>query len=153
MENQLADFIRSRREKSGRPKIDWQARKNEWISSVEQLYVFVEELLRDAIDTNDVTIQTIDFGISEQFVGQYHIPALELNIGGELVEFRPQGISIIGAAGRVDIRGEMGIVTLLFKSEAAIGSEWSVLLQRVPMRIIPLDQDSLKDALERVMLP
>src|ERR1017187_2887288 len=90
---------------------------------------------------------------SEDYIGTYTIPALELTVGGERVEFRPKGVLVIGAAGRVDIRGGRDTVTLVKNTDKA-GGEWSMVLQRVPhLRTVPFDQESLKDALERVMLP
>ena len=78
---------------------------------------------------------------------------LELSVGSERVEFRPKGINVIGAAGRVDIRGERDTVTLL-RDEVDFAGGWGVVIQRVPhLKKVDLDRDSLKFALERVMLP
>jgi hypothetical protein len=152
MEDQLVSFIRSRKRESS-ADIDWQAKKDSWIKSVEELYRQVRELLGDLIDSKDVSTRTFPIPITENRIGSYSIPALELTIGSESVEFRPKGITVIGAAGRVDIRGERDSVTLL-KDEASVASSWSVLIQRVPrVETVPLDRDSLKFALERVMLP
>jgi len=61
---------------------------------------------------------------------------------------------VLGAEGRVDIRGAGDTVTLIKRAEENGNSEWTVVLQRVPhIRTAPLDRDSLKDALERAMLP
>jgi hypothetical protein len=74
-------------------------------------------------------------------------------VGNERVEFRPKGVTVIGVAGRVDVRGDRDTVTL-FKDSAETGNAWTVILQRVPnLRTVPLDRESLKDVLERVMLP
>ena len=153
MGNQLADFIRGRKEKWPVPDVDWLVKKDAWVLAVEDLYQHIREMLRDSIASNDVTIKTFPVDVIEDFIEPYRIPVLELKIGNERVEFRPKGITVIGAAGRVDIRGERGTVTLL-RDVAGVDGVWSVLVQRVPnVKTLPLDPESLKYALERVMLP
>jgi hypothetical protein len=153
MEDQLVDFLRSRKEREPSPEINWQAKKDEWVRSVESLYGFIEDMLRDSIASNDVMVRRFDVPVTEDFIGAYSIPALELSVGSARVEFRPKGVTVIGAAGRVDIRGERDTVTLL-KDKADTDSGWAIILQRVPnLKTVQLDPDSLKYALERVMLP
>ena len=84
-----------------------------WIRSVAHLYGVVEEMLRESIASNDVAVRRFDTQVTEEFVGTYSIPVLELTIGHERVEFRPKGLTVIGASGRVDILGERERVTLL----------------------------------------
>jgi hypothetical protein len=152
MGNQLAEFIRSRKAQSG-GEIDWQMKKDAWVSSVKGLYRLVKEMLRDSIASKDVIVRTFDTEVTEEFIGTYSIPALELIIGGERVVFRPKGVTVIGVEGRVDIRGARDSVTLL-KEKADVGNGWSIILQRVPhLKKAQLGQESLTYALERVMLP
>jgi hypothetical protein len=121
--------------------------------SVQSLYELIQGMLRDSIAFKDVIVRTFDVQVTEDFIGTYSIPVLELSVGSERVEFRPKGITVIGAAGRLDIRGESGTVTLLMDTANA-DSGWTVILQRVPhLRMVQLDRESLKYALERVMLP
>jgi hypothetical protein len=151
--DQLAEFLRSRKHYGTNREIDWPAKRDTWVRSVQSLYELVEELLRDSIVSGDVTISRFDAQVTEDFVGTYSIPVLEVVIGNERVEFRPKGVTVIGASGRVDIRGERDTVTLLRDEEDA-KSPWTMVLQRVPsLRTVHLDRDSLKCALERVMLP
>jgi len=153
MEDQLVDFLRSRKEQESRPEINWQAKKDTWIRSVEGLYGLIQEMLRDSIAAKDVMVRTFEVQVTEDFIGTYSIPALELSVGSERVEFRPKGVTVIGATGRVDIRGERDTVTLI-RDKADMDSGWTIVLQRVPhLKTVPLDRDSLKYALERVMLP
>jgi hypothetical protein len=153
MGDQLVDFLRSKREQSAIPEIDWQAKKDAWVRSVESLYELIQEMLRDSIASKDVIVRTFDVEVTEDFIGTYSIPALELRVGSERVEFRPKGAMVYGAAGRVDMRGEFDTVTLL-KDAANAESGWTFVLQRVPrLMTVRLDRESLKYALERVMLP
>ena len=130
MADQLVDFFRSRREHSAEPTIDWQAKKSAWVRSVEDLYGIIEEMLRPALAAKDVVIRKFETEVTEDFIGTYFIPVLELRAGAERVEFMPKGLTVVGAEGRVDIRGERDSVTLL-QDLASVGG-WAVVLQRVP---------------------
>ena len=153
MEDQLVEFLRSKKEHSPIPEIDWEAKKDAWVRSVEGLYELVQEMLRESIAAKDVIVRTINVDLSEDFIGTYSIPALELSVGSERVEFRPKGVLVYGAAGRVDIHGECGELALL-KDMAGSEDEWTIVLQRAPHRTTaPLNRESLKGALERVMQP
>lgn len=153
MGDQLTEFLRSRKEQAGRPEINWQAKKDDWVRAVVGLYELVRKMLRKSIESKDVSVRTFEIEVTEDYIGTYTIPALELIVGGERVEFRPKGVLVLGAEGRVDIRGAGDTVTLINRTENG-SSEWTVVLQRVPhLRTAPLDRDSLKYALERVMLP
>jgi len=153
MADQLVDFLRTKKEQAPRPEMDWQAKRDAWVGSVKSLYERVKEMLRDSIASEDVMVSTFDIEVTEDFIGTYSIPALKLTVGTERVEFLPKGVTIIGAAGRVDIRGERDAVTLI-KDSADVDSGWAVVLQRVPNRkTVPLDRESLRNALEQVMLP
>jgi len=147
----LIEFLRTKREQASSPDIDWQAKKDSWIRSVESLYGLIEQMLSDS--SEDVRVRRFDVEATEEFIGTYNLPALELRIGNERVEFRPKGVTVIGAAGRVDLRGERDTVTLI-KDKPDQDSEWSVILQRIPqVKRVKLDRESLRYALERVMMP
>jgi hypothetical protein len=152
MGDQLTAFIRSRKEQ-GRPEVDWQAKKEDWIRSVEGLYTLVRKMLRKSIESKDVAVHTFNVEVDEDYIGTYTIPALELTVGGERVEFRPKGVLVFGAAGRVDVRGDRDSVTLI-RNPNGQTSEWAVVLQRVPhLKTVQFDRESLKYVLERVMVP
>jgi hypothetical protein len=57
-------------------------------------------MLRDSIDSGDVKLQNRDLEVTEEFVGTYTVPALDIFVGRERVEFRPMGVTVLGAEGR-----------------------------------------------------
>jgi hypothetical protein len=150
MPDQLAEFIRTKKDHTLGSAIDWETRKRDWIRSVKELYRRVEELLKSSIDAGDVSVKWVEMEVTEEFVGTYRIPRLEITIGNEGVVFRPMGLVVMGADGRVDLKGARGTVTLLREKSG----EWTAVLERVPEREArPVDSDSLRKALQRVMLP
>lgn len=66
MGDQLTEFLRSRKEHATRPEVDWQAKKDGWIRAVEGLYDLVRDMLRDSIETKDVSVSTFDV---EDYIG------------------------------------------------------------------------------------
>jgi len=150
MPDQLTEFIRTKKDHMLGSGIDWETRKRDWISSVAELYQRVEGLLRSSIDAGDVSVNLVEMELTEEFVGTYRIPRLELTIGNEGVVFRPMGLVVMGADGRVDLKGARGTVTLLREKSG----EWVTVLERAPEREArPVDSDTLRKALQRVMLP
>jgi hypothetical protein len=81
-------------------------------------------------------VRTLETEVTEDHIGTYTIPTLELTIGGERVEFRPKGTLVVGAAGRVDIRGGRDAVTManLRAEVAQIGHRFA---ERIPNRNAP----------------
>lgn len=149
----MVDFFRNKKQQPTNQEIDWQAKRDSWLHSVDDLYARVQDMLRDSLASKDITVRTFETQVTEDLIGTYAVPGLEIAVGDERVEFRPKGVTVIGASGRVDIRGERDTVTLL-RDKQAEGIGWTVVLQRVPrLMIAPLDRGSLQVALERVMLP
>jgi hypothetical protein len=73
-----------------------------------------------------------------------------VTIGNEDVVFRPMGLIVMVADGRVDLKGARGTVNPLREKSGA----WVAVLERVPEREARLvDSDMLRKALQRVMPP
>jgi hypothetical protein len=98
MSDQSVEFLRHRKEHASTPNIDWQAKKDRWVRSVQELYGFIEEMLREPIKSKDVTVNRFDMEVTEDYIGCYTIPALALTVGNERVEFRPKGVTVTGSA-------------------------------------------------------
>jgi hypothetical protein len=145
--DELQRFFLSRQQQAAN-EIDWVERRREWIDAVEQLYGKITgELLAADIDKGLVTVSRAAKEIREEYLGTYRIPELILDISGQSVRFSPKGRNIVGAKGRVDLVGELDAMTLILES----AGHWSVVVSRVPRRVVPLDRRALADALPKVM--
>ena len=150
----LSEFLR-RKKGEASSDVDWAAKRDEWIASVKRLYQFLtNDLLKDSIDEKIILVSKAPKQITEDYIGTYSVPELKLRIGNARVVFSPTGANVIGAAGRIDLRGDRDTVTLIReKASTAPSDQWKMVQQRVPNLVIrPLDSDSLKWALEHVML-
>ena len=149
---QIEEFLR---EKAGTasPGIDWTAKRDAWIKAVEDLYGMISNQylgLESAAVKDIVTVdRTRVKSMQEPHIGKYSIPELILTVGGEQVFFSPKGVNVVGAEGRVDVRGDRGEAILVRQS----GDHWSLVISRTPkLQLLPLDEGSFLGMLRIVML-
>src|ERR1022692_1456109 len=121
MGDQLTEFLRSRKEQAAKPEINWQARKDNWVRSVEGLYALVRKMLRKSIESKDVSVRTFEMEVTEDYIGTYTIPALELTGAGEGGNFVRKGVWVTGGGGGGNFRGGLNKVPLEKNPEKAGG--------------------------------
>ncbi|MGA2619569.1 MAG: hypothetical protein ABSF26_18320 [Thermoguttaceae bacterium] len=148
-QDQLQKFFQEKKEKSKPADIDWGAKRDAWITAVNDLYRTIEDGYLKAAKA-DVEITRRDKVVRENSVGEYHIPELVLGVGDEEVLFSPKGVNIVGAMGRIDIEGERGEATVVWQGE----NRWNIVISRTPIvRLVPLTADSLAEILRGIMRP
>jgi len=147
--DQLRELFLEKKQKAKPANIDWAAKRDAWIKAVTTLYLtIVNDYLKAAKD--DVEISQPDKIVSENFVGEYHIRELVLRVGEEQVVFSPKGTNVVGAQGRIDVRGERGDATIVWQGN----DQWRIVVSRVPrLRLVPLTAQSLAEALRGIMRP
>lgn len=89
------------------PPVDWKLKLNRWQHEIKELYTMIEEWLGPSIKKGyvHVTRELTSPQLQEEYVGSYSTENLICKVGGKRIEFRPKGMFIIGARGRVDIFG------------------------------------------------
>jgi hypothetical protein len=152
MADQLTEFLRNKKEQSTRGEVDWEAKKAQWLTSLQRLYARIKDLMDESLRDGTVDVVEFEAEVNEDYIGTYRVPQLGLTVGRDRVLFSPKGVNVIGAEGRVDLQGDRDTVTLI-RTASAGDREWEVVLQRVPKLVaVPLDESSLAAALQRVML-
>jgi hypothetical protein len=83
-----------------------------YIERLEKLYDDAEHWLRDAELSSERRLVAID----ETVVGRYQAPQLRIRTaaGRKLAELEPVGAQVVGALGRVDLRGRFDSVPILY---------------------------------------
>ena len=148
-QNQLQKFFQEKKEKSKPADIDWGAKRDAWITDVNDLYRTIEDGYLKAAKA-DVEITRRDKIVTENCLGEYHIPALVLRVGDEEAVFSPKGLNVVGAQGRIDVHGDRADATIVWQGE----NRWSIVISRTPtLRLVPLDADSLGEMLRGIMRP
>jgi len=106
------DFLK-RTAKKSISSIDWQERKNDWISSIESLYTQIEKWLIADVKAGSIAMQKGKTSLREEYIGEYDAPTLTIVVGDSSVGLFPRGTLIIGSHGRIDMRGSSNQVMLI----------------------------------------
>ncbi len=148
-QDQLQKFFQEKKQKAKPADVDWGAKRDAWIAAVNNLYHTIEnDYLKGA--KADVEIAHPDKIVTENYIGEYHIPELVLRVGDEQVVFSPKGVNVFGAKGRIDVEGDCGDATIVWQGE----DRWSIVIARTPtLRLVPLTGDSLAEILRGIMRP
>ena len=99
---------------------DWEAKKELWLSKVNELYSQVENWLADWVKTKQITLSKSEAKtVVEDHIGRYTVPVMKITIGDEAMQLNPIGTLIVGARGRVDVKGSIGdeMLVLLARDE------------------------------------
>lgn len=127
-------------------EVDWEEKKDKWLKHIARLYKMIRGWIAPLETEGTVRYQTASENFEEDYIGRYHADVLTLLIGKQRVEFQPKGTLIIGANGRVDVRGQRGIRTLVLK-----GNEWFIVERSPRLKTFPFNEDSFQDVLQEVM--
>jgi hypothetical protein len=152
----LKDFFRVKKTESEltRKNIDWEAKKEIWLSSIDKLYHDISRWLTPSLEENLVEIKYEKTLISEDNMNAYSLNNMTIQVGFERVLLKPKGMMIMGALGRVDMIGENGTVWLLLLNEPSEQDfEWYLAVRTVRQKYWPLTEESFADALKQVMQP
>ena len=157
-------------------KFDRAARLKQWKDQVASLYREIEEYLETAINKGIVGVEKKKISLTEEYLGNYEIQQLNINVGGERVIITPRGTLILGAFGRCDMNGEGDTIMLVLltpgakpdiriteqlqsrgktgmeKSKATISdAQWYFASQGPRWEYSPLSKETFTEALQAVM--
>ena len=171
------EFINKQmQEKAEKKEIDWGAKRDEWLSSLDQFYKTIEEFLAEYVESGKVSYDYSEKTIIEEHIGEYSAKALTIELGHHKSKLEPIGTNLIGANGRVDLIGANGKVKFVLVDKTSSGPrikvtvwvsgdkppeeeeekkeiEWGWKIATPPPRIqyIDLQQDTFLDALMEVV--
>ena len=99
-------------------------RQARWLEALESLYAKICEWLSDIGEVGLISMKSRVTPIRERYLGEYGAPHVDLVMpSGEEVEFIPVGTFVLGADGRVDVRGPRGVKKLVWEQ----GAGWSAI--------------------------
>lgn len=171
------EFINNQIEtKSDENPIDWDTKLKEWLESLSQFYKKVENFLEEYVTDGKVKFQYENKTIFEEYIGEYSVRVLNIELAGRKLKLEPIGTNIIGAKGRIDLIGANGTVkfVLVNKNSSApetkiniwiegeeptekddepevIEWDWKISTPPPRIRYINLEQETFLDALMEVM--
>ncbi len=138
----LVEFLRDQKRKLERVQKERAKTLSEWLSQLEQLFNDIERWLEPA-KKEGLEIGRSKVEISEERLGTYVAPVLEIAFAGTKVRLEPVGRQVVGALGRVDIYSPLGVNKLVLLTDG-----WYLVFDR-PEQRLPLTQDTFEDFLRR----
>jgi hypothetical protein len=106
------EFIKKQNESAGVEKkgLSIEQEKSMWLGKINELYALVEDSLSEYICTGLAQFAKNDISITEELIGKYAVQEALINLGRQVIKLTPVGTFLIGARGRVDMKGPMGNV-------------------------------------------
>ncbi|MGF6495570.1 hypothetical protein ABIE56_003769 [Luteibacter sp. 621] len=145
-------------ERTAKPSIDWDARRTWWKSRVEELFQSIAHWIAPLLDDGTAELVCGTLTLKEDFIGTYPVTQGVIRVGGESVEIVPQGTLIVGAVGRVDLKGPAGDAMLLLihsgtptTQPAWVESSWHLANAQSRTALIPLDQHAFQNTLLNIL--
>lgn len=170
------DFVNQRSKASEKNEINWEAKLNDWKRYLSIFHEKVEKFLKSYIESEQLTLKKRSIGLLEEYIGSYEVDALDIFLGDTKITFTPIGTNLIGAKGRVDMKGPRGTVKFVLvpkdssgpkisvqvriqgeeapvKEEVKPITDWEWKISTPPPRInyIELEEESFKTALMEVV--
>lgn len=94
-------------------EVNWVKVKTEWLGQIDRLYSKIIAWLSQLNHSNQIQHELRNLHLNEEHLGDYPTQMLVLKLANQEVVLEPVGRIIIGAKGRVDLRGKAGEVKLL----------------------------------------
>ena len=139
----LVEFLRDQKKKLERVQKERAKALNEWLLHLDQLFKDIETWLEPA-KKEGLEIERGKVEISEEYLGTYLAPVLEIAFAGTKVRLEPVGRNVIGAFGRVDVFSPLGVHKLVLLTDG-----WYLVIGG-PEQRLPLTQDTFEDFLRKV---
>lgn len=150
---------------------DWQEIKFHWLDNLERLLQNIENWLQDLDNEDAINIEYEDVLLNEEHLGAYKAKRMIISIADEQVLLDPVGTMLIGAKGRVDMKGKNGHVKFVLVPEKSNGPAikiaalredrqaaadckpvvWKIATHPPVVQYLELDADTFSDALLEVI--
>jgi hypothetical protein len=123
MSNDFQEFLVKKQSEAGSERGD--ERKEKWLQSLDRLYLRLEGYLEPYIKGGSIRLERENTTLREEVIGPYRAPKLRIWIVNTWVDIVPAGTYVMGAVGRVEVRGIRG-------SRAMVQREWDkwIILDR-----------------------
>jgi len=147
----LKEKLKKLAEKAAEQKVDWEASKSGWISSVHDLYDDIESWLAPWKEQSYIATTRTLVPKSEEPLGDYEIEKMEITAGDETIVLEPFRTIIIGGHGRIDIyrRGfKFDAQMLILMKDSGGKSRWELWKDRFAGPKLPFNKDTLEQLMD-----
>ena len=170
----LQAFINAKKQNAkNEEQIDWEKERDEWLQFLNKIYCQIESWLNDFEDSDVISLEYENKEMNEEHIGIYNTNKMIIKIASEQILLEPIGTLLIGAKGRIDMKGKNGTIKIVLvpkqsggpsiKVDIATGDEpkpeekvpiewvWKIATPPPSIKYIELDNDSFSDALLEVI--
>jgi len=149
----LRDKLQSLKADEDASRLTLEARRDNWINSVGQLYVRLMHWFEDLEEEGLVRFARTENEASEESIGPYNIEQLTMDFGRRRVVLQPVGTNIIGSDGRIDMfpQGyrDQRVMLLLFRSDTEPKDRWEIWPDTSSKNARPLTKETVEELIER----
>ncbi|SAI39253.1 Uncharacterised protein [Bordetella ansorpii] len=149
--NAFKNLIRShaqRQQEAPQSFIDWEARRQWWVSQVDCLLVRIRAWLGSLVDEKIVGFTQLTTELDEPYLGKYVIHKAQIDCAGRSMTIVPVASIVLGGFGRIDVSGPAGRVTLILAAPDNTlpgrhpweGATWLMTHSQDPSSLTSLDE-------------
>lgn len=128
----LKELLQKRREAERSPTsdVDWPGRRDAWLERLRGLFSDIKTWLEPLRAEGLVEFSDSEVTITEEWIGTYQAPQLEIWSVGDKVCLAPVGTLIVGGLGRIDMRGPKNrkLMLVLSESDRSAGIRVSIIV-------------------------
>jgi hypothetical protein len=151
MTSKITDFVARKDQEAKRLGVP-DHRKNrveQWLGALNQLFRQIEIWLAESVVSGAASISRLKTFVHEEAYGSYETDKLLISIAGSTISVEPMGAFVLGANGRVDLRGSNGqqVVLILL----ADGWHFTGLRSSVDKMPRMLDEDGFLSVLQQLL--
>lgn len=130
----------------------WEERRIWWQNKVGELETQVKEWLRPLIDSGTIKFSQWTVRITEETLGTYSIPTVQIELRHRNLWLRPIGSVIVGGFGRINVDGPAGNAMLILTNERddiqpdkrRAEAEWFIAHPKRPTELRILTRESFE---------
>jgi len=146
--NHFEELLLKKKNESEEKKIDWIGRKNTWLKSINDLYENIDKWLKSHQENGLLEIKLgIKVHISEEYIGSYDAPVMEIIIGKDKIKLEPKGTLILGSYGRIDMKGPKGEIMIIEPE----WNDWKFAQRSPKLQTWPIMSESFQEVLAKII--
>lgn len=124
------EFINAQPEEAAADALNVAKELDEWLNALDKLYADVRGYLSPFEEQGKVAIEEEKVELHEEATGPYRAPKLSIRMGAHAVALLPIGTFLIGAKGRVDMKGPRGTVRFVLVPKGSSAPRITVSIRR-----------------------
>lgn len=114
-------FVAEKAAEANKEPVNWEHAKDDWLQHLTKLRENVDTWLTPYIQNQSIRLGQETLTLDEENIGSYSAPMTTISIGSERVKLEPIGTLLLGARGRVDMKGPKGIARLVVVPKDSTG--------------------------------